>query len=90
MAKKSTLGKWISRIKLGAISIPVRGKTKKAAKANAARFVKKHIKNVMKPTVRAGHKTRSKKRMRICPGCGKKKRYPGAFTYCGTCQPRTK
>ena len=50
MAKKakSTLGKWISRIRVGAATVLVRGKTKKAAKANAARFVRKHMKNIEK------------------------------------------
>ena len=87
--RKRTVG-WTVPIKVGQVRIPIHGKTRKSAMAKANAFKRHHLKNVMKPTVKAGHKTRGKPRFRVCPGCGKKKRIAGGFTYCGTCQPRVK
>lgn len=46
MAKKKKLGKWVVRVKAGNATVNVHGRTKKAAKANGKRFVKKYMKNI--------------------------------------------
>ena len=44
MAKKK-LGKWMHKMQIGSASVTVHGKTKRAAKANALRFLKAHVRN---------------------------------------------
>lgn len=46
MAKKKKLGKYGVRIRAGNATVTVHGKTKALAKANASRFVKRHLKNI--------------------------------------------
>jgi hypothetical protein len=54
MAKKSSLGRWISKIKLfrknpqrtHVATLSVRGKTKKQAAANARAVARHHVKNI--------------------------------------------
>ncbi len=46
MAKRSKLGKWIAKVKAGNATVNIHGKTRAAAKRNATRFVKRHMKNI--------------------------------------------
>ena len=44
--QKKKMGKWFVKVNAGPAKVNIYGKTKKAAKANATRFVKRHMKNV--------------------------------------------
>jgi hypothetical protein len=46
MARKKKLGKYVVRMRRGNATVIVHGRSKAAARANASRFITKHLKNV--------------------------------------------